>query len=51
MSSRIKIFLELNFTDSELGTWHDFNDFLLDHILESRNTMFSFKAKDLGTYK
>lgn len=44
-------FLELNFTDSELGTWHDFNNSLLDHILESRNTKLPFKQEDFGTYK
>jgi len=44
-------FLELNFTDSELGTWHGFNNFLQDYILEYRNTKFPFKPKDLGTCK
>lgn len=44
-------FLELNFTDLDLGTWCDFNYFLLDHILESRNTKFPFKPKHLGTYQ
>lgn len=43
-------FLELDFTDSELSTWHDFNCFPLDHVLESKNIKFSFKTKDVGTY-